>query len=83
MEVTTKIYLLKDSHGNKYSATVEDSSNYAQICGLKNKDGAPVYFESEAYHLPTFCYDNNISLKVIDTKQDFDTLWDETPGLLK
>jgi hypothetical protein len=78
MEVTTRIYLMKDSHGNKASVTVEEGCDGAQICGLKNKDGRVVYFESEAYHISTFCGENNIELKVIDQMYDFDTLWNGT-----
>jgi hypothetical protein len=78
MEVTTRIYLMKDSHGNKTSVTVEEGSCSAQVCGMLNKDGEKVYFESEAYHISSFCDENNIELKVVDQKFDFDTLWNGT-----
>ena len=79
MEVTTRIYLMKDSQGNKASVTVEEGCDTALICvcGMKNKEGKDLYFESEAYHISTFCNDNDIELKVIDRKDDFDTLWNE------
>lgn len=77
MEVTTRIYLMKDSQGNKASVTVEEDCDTAQICGMKDKEGKDLYFESNAYHISTFCNDNNIELKVIDRKDDFDTLWNE------
>lgn len=77
MEVTTRIYLMKDSQGNKASVTVEEGCKTAQICGLKGKEGQDAHFESEAYHISTFCNDNDIQLKVIDRKDDFDTLWNE------
>lgn len=75
MEVTTRIYLMKDSHGNKTSVTVEEDSDNAQVCGMLNKAGEKVYFESEAYHISSFCDENNIELKVINQTFDFDTLW--------
>ncbi len=75
MKVTTKIYLMKDSKGNKSSVVVQDSSNYAQVCGMQDKDGISLHFESEAYHISTFCHDNDIELKIIDTEDDFDDLW--------
>jgi hypothetical protein len=75
MEVTTRIYLMKDSHGNKASVTVEQSCDTAQICGLKNKVGDDVHFESDAYHISTFCNENDIELKVIDRTEGFDDLW--------
>lgn len=77
MEVTTRIYLMKDSQGNKASVTVEEGCDTAQICGMKDKEGKDLYFESDAYHISTFCNDNDIELKVIDRKDDFDTLWNE------
>lgn len=75
MVVTTRIYLMKDSHGNKASVTVEEGSDNAQVCGMLNKAGEKVYFESEAYHISSFCDENNIELKVIDRTDDFETLW--------
>lgn len=75
MEVTTRIYLMKDSHGNKTSVTVEEGCDNAQVCGMLNKAGEKVYFESEAYHISSFCDENNIELKVIDRTDDFETLW--------
>lgn len=76
MKVTTKIYLMKDSHGNQASATVEESCDTAQICGLKDKSGNDVYFESDAYHIFSFCNDNDIECKVIERNEEFDTLWE-------
>lgn len=75
MKITTKIYLMKDSHGNKSSVTVEEGSDKAQIGGMLNKVGEKVYFESEAYQITSFCNENNIELKVIDRTDDFETLW--------
>ncbi len=75
MEVSTRIYLMKDSQGNKTSVTVEEACDTALICGMKDKEGKALYFESEAYHISSFCNDNDIDLKVIDRKEDFDTLW--------
>ena len=75
MKVTTKIYLMKDSEGNKESVIVQDSSNCAQVFGMKDKEGKSLHFESEAYHISTFCHDNDIELKIIDTEDNFDDLW--------
>lgn len=78
MVVTTRIYLMKDSEGNKTSVTVEEGADYAQVCGMKNKEGKSLYFESEAYNIISFCDENGIELKVIDREEDFDTLWNES-----
>ena len=75
MKVYIKIYLVKDSFGNKYSATCEDSSDTIQICGMKNKNNEDCYFESDAYHLYSWCEDNDIEFKEIDKELDFDVLW--------
>ena len=77
MKVKTRIYLLKDSHGKKASVTVQEGCDIAQICGMKNKEGKLVYFESDAYHISTFCHENDIELKVIERSEDFDSLWNE------
>ena len=77
MEVRTRIYLMKDSQGNKASVTVEEGRKPAQICGMKDKEGKDLHFESDAYRISRFCNDNNIELKVIDRNDDFDTLWNE------
>jgi len=77
MEVLTRIYLVKDSFGKKVYASCEDCSDTIQISGLQNKDGKPVYFESEAYHLSTFCWEHKLELKVIRHTYDFDDLWNK------
>jgi hypothetical protein len=77
MEITSRIYLTKDSQGNRAYAVAEDGSNTVQICGMSNKEGEKVYFESEAYHIDSFCRENSIELKVINRVEDFDTLWNE------
>lgn len=75
MKVTTKIYLAQDSHGNRASATCEDSCDSVQLCGLKDTSGKSLYFESDAYHVPKFCEDNCIELKIIEREENFDDLW--------
>lgn len=75
MEVNYTIYLMIDSHGNKESVIVNDIYNIVQILGMKNKEGDRKHFESEAYHTPTFCKENNIELKIINRKDYFDDLW--------
>lgn len=75
MEVTTRIYLCIDSHGNRAWAIVEDSCDTVQICGLKDKDGKGLYFESDGWHVKKFCEDNDIQLKIIDREENFDDLW--------
>lgn len=75
MEVYSKIYLMIDTHGNKTSVTVEEASDNAQVCGMVDENGEKVHFESEAYHIDTFCQKYNIKLKMIERKEDFDALW--------
>jgi hypothetical protein len=75
MKITTKIYLLKDFHGKKASAIATDSSDTVQVCGMRDKGGNKVYFESEAYHLSTFCSQNDIELKVVEKEDNFEILW--------
>jgi len=77
-KVYSKIYLFTDSHGNKTSATCEDSCDTVQVCGMKNKEGKDTYFESDAYHLDSFARDNDIQMKIITREEDFDTLWNNS-----
>jgi len=76
MNITSKIYLLKDSFGNEAYDVAEDGSNSVQICGLFDKDGNPVYFESEAYHLDRWSRDYGIELRILERNDDFETTWD-------
>ena len=75
-KVHTSIYLTKDSQGNTASATCEEDCDQIQICGMVSYADQPVYFESDAYHLSSWCDDNNIELKVIKREEDFDDLWE-------
>ena len=75
MGVKYQIYLMKDSQGNKASVTVEEIYDTAQILGMKDKEGYPIYFKNKAYYISGFCKNNNIELKVIYKTYDFDTLW--------
>jgi len=77
MKVYSRIYLVKDKFGNTASATCEDSCDTIQIGGLKDKDGQPSYFESDAYHLPQHCKDDGLEYKLIEDIHDFDTLWNQ------
>ncbi len=76
MTVHVKIYLVKDSHGNTGSATCECSSDIIQICGMKDEDGNNLYFESDAYHLETWCTDNGLEYQNQNTTHGFENLWD-------
>lgn len=76
-KVTSKIYLVKDSHGNTYSAVCNESADTIQICGMRDVNNAPVYFESEGYHLDSFCWLHGIELKIVDRVEDFNTLWEK------
>lgn len=64
-----------DSHGKKTSAVVQDSSEVIQVSGLSDADWNPVHFESEAYHVSTFCDEHKITLKTIEREENFDDLW--------
>ncbi len=75
MKVYCRIYLLKDTHGNKAFGVVEESCDSVQICGMHDVDSQPLYFESDAYHLDGWCKTHNIELKIVDYTEDFDELW--------
>lgn len=75
MEIESRIYLCVDSHGNKAYAVCGDSSDTVQICGMKTPLGGSIYFESEAYHLSTWCAENSIQLQVTTRTEKFSDLW--------
>lgn len=79
LKVISKIYLFKDSYGNKSFASCEDGSDTIQICGMVDKSGETQHFESEAYHAELFCNDYDIEKRVIVREEDFDTLWETAP----
>lgn len=74
--VESRIYLVIDTKGNKTYACCEDSSNSIQISGMVSAEGKDLYFESNAYHLSTWCDENGIELRVIERKESFDELWE-------
>lgn len=77
-KVKTKIYLMEDSHGNRTAAVVEDSSSSAMVCGMHGRENELLHFESDAYHLPNWCSEHNIELRVITRDETFAHLWDES-----
>lgn len=74
--ITVKIYMMIDAHGNKTAVVVNDSSDSAHVCGMKSPGGELLHFERDAYHLPTWCAENEIELRIVDRSEPFAELWD-------
>lgn len=55
---------VKDSHGNRDALVCNEMSDTVQICGMKNKEGENVYFESDAHHLFEWCDSNGLTYSV-------------------
>lgn len=51
---------VRDAHGNIWTVVAGDWSNTVQICGMYDKDGKNIYFESDAYHVATWCAENGL-----------------------
>lgn len=66
MEVLSIIYLVEDSFGNEDYAVCGCSSETIQICGMKDKAGGELYFESDAYHLINWCTENDLKFKYVE-----------------
>ena len=66
MEFKYKIYAVTDIVGKQCAVVANDSGDIVQICGLLDTDLNSTYFESEAYHLDTWCTENGLLLKIID-----------------
>jgi hypothetical protein len=73
MKVTTQIYLVIDGQNQKHFASCGESGDTIQIVA-KDNNGKLQYFESDAYHLATWCKDNNFQYKEITMTYDFDKL---------
>lgn len=65
-----------DSRGNKTAAVAEDSSSGVMVSGLYGRAGELLHFESDAYHLPNWCSEHDIELRVITRDEKFAHLWD-------
>jgi hypothetical protein len=74
-DVKVKIYLVKDSFNNKDACVVSDSCETVQVCGMKDKNGESLYFESDAYHLDNWCAENGLEIKIVDHSHNFNDLW--------
>ena len=70
MLFTYNIYVVEDVYGKKQAAVADDGSETVQICGMVNAEGECEYFESEAYHLPYWCTENNFKLTVIEKTEE-------------
>lgn len=49
------VYAVRDGKGNVATGVVDEGSDGVQVSGMIGQDGGPLYFESEFYHLPTWC----------------------------
>jgi hypothetical protein len=55
-------WVVTDSFGNTYRGLVAESSDTVQVCGMKSPAGDQ-YFESEYYHLSTWCMEHGFVLR--------------------
>lgn len=62
INVECTVWLVRDSFGNKQSGVIEETCDTVQVSELLGKDGIHEYFESEFYHLSTFCKEHEMSL---------------------
>lgn len=70
MRISYKIYVVTDVHGHKDAAVVNEDNDNVMICGMLNPSGDKVYFESEAYHLGTWCDGHGLELRMIKRMED-------------
>ncbi len=66
MRFKYKIYIVTDSHGNKDVVVCDEPSNCVHVSGMKDELGEGLYFESEAYHLQTWCDEHKMDLLIIN-----------------
>jgi hypothetical protein len=71
--VQVMVYVVRDTHGNEYSAAVDESSDTIQLCGMKDVDGRSVEgFESEAWHASDWASKHGLGLTVHELELDLD-----------
>lgn len=66
MKITYLIYIVSDSHGTKAATVANEASDTVQICGMCDTDDKPLYFESDAYHLPSWCIEHGLNFNKIE-----------------
>lgn len=76
MSVYSKIYLVKDSFGQKAWASCEDEDDKIFL-GVNDKYNKKRIFYSEAYELAEWCKSYEFEYKCIEKEYDFDELWNE------
>lgn len=60
-----------------------EGADTVQVCGLQNPQGYSIYFESELYHLPSWCEENGVELIQEDGNHLFiSTFSDQEVGLV-
>lgn len=79
-EIKYTLYLLKDSFGNKVFVVSEDPSDTVGSFTLKDTNGNEHSFESQTYHLQSYCDEHGIDLKRIEREESFDALWSLPSG---
>lgn len=62
------VYGVMDSHGNMWAGVSPEPADDVQVCGMKDKEGKDLHFESEAYHLQDWCKKNGLKY-VEDVKE--------------
>jgi len=62
MNINVKFHVVavSDSHGTWDTSVCNEMADDVQICGMCDKDGKSLYFESDAYHLERWCNENNL-----------------------
>lgn len=58
--VTYYILVVQDKRGTFWSGVVNEMGDTIQVYGLSTPEGAPLYIESEAYHVESWCKDNGL-----------------------
>jgi hypothetical protein len=72
IKVKYEVYIVTDSRGESCAAVVNDESDCVQIYGLIDKSGAPLYFESEAWHLADECKRTGLRLSRFKKVETFE-----------
>ncbi len=72
MKATALIYIVEDMHGNQGWAVVAEACDSIQISGMKDSENKPQWFESDAYHLSTWCGEHGFNIWCSEKEYDIE-----------
>lgn len=61
---------IEDQHGHGWAEVVNEMGDTVQVSGLQDSQGRNAWFESEAYHLRSWCQERGLFYYVKEVSED-------------